>query len=685
MNCVRGSRWLYLAALASVFPGAQPGAADRLELVRYTSLWSDSSVRSADASGVTYLPDSGRLLIADSEISEYGDRIDPATGRVIFDGHNVFATPLAADRRLAAFLVTPPDRERSEPVGIVYNPVDGHVYVTDDDQKRIFRYRFDAEQGLGGALASAATSFDGRYTDPEGITCDPRSGELFVVSGTKHERVLRFRHDAAADTFAFLGDFDIDAHIHDPEGIGFDPVSGHLFAVSVGGIAELTVDGAFVQFFDYGFLADSGVTLTVPGGLTFAPSSDPNDPADTQSLYVTCRGVDNGAFPKRNSLDGGLAELRLMREPLLETALRVPADHATVQAAVDAAADGDTILVAPGVYRGAVDLGDKRLALVSEHFRNGEASAIATTIIDGDGGDFALRIGDPEAPRRAGERPLVWGFTIRNAGDGITATVAFDLLRCRVTQTSDGIDYEAGGGLVRACRFDGNRDDAIDLDGPTAAVIEHCELVDNGDDGIEIRLHAYDSPDSLDILVRDNLIRGNGEDGIQLIGYDVETARRFRIEGNRIIGNAMAGIGLMSGANTREDYEAAPLPEAFVIAHNTFVDNDHHIAGGARVLVVNNLFVGARTVALKGVGGGSRIINNLLWANEADAEGMAYDASMSIMADPGFAANGYGLTAQSPAVDAGRWLVTWQGGAWRVQSSAEVRGEAPDLGALERR
>lgn len=672
------SRYPWVAVLALLL--TQGAGADRLELIRYTNLWTQSPVRSADASGVTYLADRGHLLISDSEISEYGEHTDPATGERVFAGVNVFEATLDASERHGAWLATPPNPARSEPVGIAWHPADGHVYITDDDQKRIFRYAFDDEHAFGRPLTSALTSFDGRYTDPEGIAVDPTTGDLLVVSGTREERVLRFRYDARADTFAFVSDFTIDAHIADPEGIAVHPVCGHVFAIAKGGIAEFTASGDFVQIFDYGFLEDTGVTFTLPGGGAFAPSSDPNDARDALSLYVTCRGVDNGRFPEKNTLDGGLAELRLVREGVLSAPLRVPTDHATIQAAVDASADGDTILVAPGIHAGPVDLGAKRLALVSEHFLTGNPQAIAATVIDGGGGDFVLRIGDSERP---GGGSLIQGFTIRNGDDGITATDAFDLVHCRVTETTDGIDYEGGGGTVRDCRFDHNRDDAIDLDGPTAVLIEQCELVDNGDDGIEIRLHPHAGPDTLDIVVRDNLIAGNGEDGIQLIGYDEETARRFLFEGNRIVGNAMAGVGLMSGANTREDYEAAALPERMIVAHNTFVDHNHHITGGARTLVANNLLVGAHKVALKGQAGTSLVTRNLLWDNDAETEGVA-QMQNALRAPPDFSGEDHGLRAESAAVDAGLREVHWLGTLWNLAPPAEIRGRGPDLGALER-
>ena len=677
-----GARFIMRCHLwIAVFVPFLASGADRLELIRYTNLWTQSPVRIADAAGVTYLPDRGHLLITDSEINEYGEHTDPATGERVFAGVNVFEATLDAAELHGAWLATPPDSAFSEPVGIAWRPADGHVYITDDDEKRIFRYAVDGARAFGLPLSSALTSIDGRYTDPEGIAVEPATGDLLVVSGTREERVLRFRYDTGADTFAFVSDFAIGAHIADPEGIAVHPASGHVFTIAVDGIAEFTAAGDFVQVLDYDFLEGTSVNLVRPRGGTFAPSSDPNDARDALSLYVTCRGIDGGRFPAENTLDGGLAELRLVRERVLSAPLRVPSDHATIQAAVDAASDGDTILVAPGVHAGPVDLGTKSLTLVSEHFLARDPQSIAATVIDGGGSDFVLRIGDPERPGAGGS--LIHGFTIRNGDDGIASTDPFDLVHCHVTETDDGIDYEGGGGTVRYCRFDRNSDDAIDLDGSTAVLIEQCELVDNRDDGIEIRLHPHTGPDTLDIVVRDNLIAGNGEDGIQLIGYDEETARRFLFEGNRIVGNAMAGIGLMSGANTHENYEAAPLPERIVIIHNTFVDNNYHITGGARALVANNLLVGARQVALKGQVDTSRVTRNLLWDNGTEAEG-AVRVENVLRAAPGFAGVHHGLRAESAAVDAGLRQVHWLGISWDLAPPAEIRGRGPDLGALER-
>jgi hypothetical protein len=144
----------------------------------------------------------------------------------------------------------------------------------------------------------------------------------------------------------------------------------------------------------------------------------------------------------------------------------------------------------------------------------------------------------------------------------------------------------------------------------------------------------------------------------------------------------MAGIGMMSGANTREDYEAAALPEHILVLHNTFVHNDHHISGGACVLVVNNLFVDARQVALKGLVHNSLVRRNLLWGKNDETTGMQ-PLQDAIREPPGFADSYYRLDTGSAAIDAGLRQVRWLGKLWTPAPPAEIRGRGPDLGGLE--
>ena len=64
--------------------------------------------------------------------------------------------------------------------------------------------------------------------------------------------------------------------------------------------------------------------------------------------------------------------------------LHVPADYSTIQAAVDAAVYGDTVLVAPGTYEENIQIqgDDKIITLASDFIFSGDTNDIENTIID---------------------------------------------------------------------------------------------------------------------------------------------------------------------------------------------------------------------------------------------------------------------------------------------------------------
>lgn len=65
--------------------------------------------------------------------------------------------------------------------------------------------------------------------------------------------------------------------------------------------------------------------------------------------------------------------------------VRVPADYSSVQAAIDAAADGDLVLVGPGTYLEHLTVTGKSVVLASHFHTTGDDSFIEQTIIDGQG------------------------------------------------------------------------------------------------------------------------------------------------------------------------------------------------------------------------------------------------------------------------------------------------------------
>ncbi|MCK5805097.1 MAG: right-handed parallel beta-helix repeat-containing protein [Lentisphaeria bacterium] len=323
---------------------------------------------------------------------------------------------------------------------------------------------------------------------------------------------------------------------------------------------------------------------------------------------------------------------------------RVPDVYSTIQEAIDAARDGDTVLVAPGRYRESFEIRGKNITVTSRFMLDGDVSVIRKTILDGNRprgtkrASFVVRIaGNDDAP------PRLCGFTIRGGDDGVSCAGPARIDHNYFTANTDAIDYESGAGECVNNLFDGNRDDAIDLDGRCEVLVQNNIIRNSGDDGIEIRLHAYDDDEQrLDTIIRNNLFEGNKEDGIQFIDYPDISNRFFLVENNVFRDTAMAAIGFMAHGNTKESFATAPIPEPIFIFNNTFIGNAEGVSASGAVRLINNLFVATRNRALimRKTVDETHVAANLFWKNATDCEGISLKETHSVFADPAIDADG---------------------------------------------
>ena len=66
--------------------------------------------------------------------------------------------------------------------------------------------------------------------------------------------------------------------------------------------------------------------------------------------------------------------------------IHVPDDQPTIQAGINAATDGDTVLVAENTYYENIRFMGKAITVTSEHILDGDSSHIVNTIINGSQG-----------------------------------------------------------------------------------------------------------------------------------------------------------------------------------------------------------------------------------------------------------------------------------------------------------
>ncbi|MCF7919245.1 MAG: T9SS type A sorting domain-containing protein [Candidatus Cloacimonetes bacterium] len=135
-------------------------------------------------------------------------------------------------------------------------------------------------------------------------------------------------------------------------------------------------------------------------------------------LTFTAPAGFEGAETLELTLDDGIdqtsVDCTILVYPAGGAVIYVPDDYATIQAAIDNAGHGYTIIARPGTYHENLEMGDNQIRLSSMYLLNGDESYINSTIINGNSGDV-ITITDGEILQE------ICGFKITHSigGSGI--------------------------------------------------------------------------------------------------------------------------------------------------------------------------------------------------------------------------------------------------------------------------
>lgn len=250
-----------------------------------------------------------------------------------------------------------------------------------------------------------------------------------------------------------------------------------------------------------------------------------------------------------------LSVLSLTLNSMGQETYLVPSEVATIQLAIDGAVNGDTIIVAEGIYYENIDYSGKEVYLSSEYLYTADPSTISNTIIDGSQAQdpdtaSVVRIVNGEGPST-----VLRGFTITHGNGTRTYNIIEDFY------------FRTGGGI------------SCDQSSPTIIdniiIDNHCDVTPNvlGAGGGGLRV-GFGQP-----YIARNIITQNtgGYAGGIMIAY----CEGMFLENNVISYNHAAG-DFGGGGGVYVDWENIN------IINNTIVNNSSDGTGGGLCLTGNS-------------------------------------------------------------------------------------------------
>jgi parallel beta-helix repeat protein len=417
------------------------------------------------------------------------------------------------------------------------------------------------------------------------------------------------------------------------------------------------------------------VEVSVDGGATYSATTGTTawsfswTPTTPGQATLRSRAVDTSG----NTQDPPAQITVTVRTPIT---IRVPSDQPTIQAAIDVANIGDTVLVAPGTYAENINFRGKAITVRSE-------SGPQDTIIDGRNAGSVVSFISGE-----GRNSTINGFTLQNGNaiegggvkvQGSSPTITNNVIRNnRGCSRGAGIGIDSGSPLIRLNTITGNGNNlcsggeggGISIGGASSVEILDNVISDNGMNssfGGGIYMLSSSGP-----IIKRNVIKGNS--ALETLGEPLEAQgggiymaySDALIVQNLITGNRAAeGGGIFCSG-----------PEAYghpILVNNTIADNDATSNGsGIFVYEPNALTELTNKVIVANPGQTGLYCSPLFEQNPPiirfnnifSGGGMAYGGNCpdmtgtngNISADPRFTnptQGDYHLQQGSPSIDAG--------------------------------
>ncbi len=362
-----------------------------------------------------------------------------------------------------------------------------------------------------------------------------------------------------------------------------------------------------------------------------------------------------------------------------QATIQVPANYPTIQSAINAANNGDTVLVGPGTYVENINFNGKAITVTS-------SDGPVTTIVDGNHNGTVVTFNHSETAAA-----VLSGFTIRNGfqsggfGGGISISSASPTISSNVITGNHaiygiGIYVYDGSSTIKnntityndqtGAGSGGFNGSGITVDGidPAASPQIVANAITNNSSGGGIAIYSNGAP-----LIQGNLIQGNTSGdggGLSFQGYGSPI-----ISQNLIVGNTASD----NGAGIWISLYNASYRSPVLVVNNTIAENNGGPPHGTSGIYTtgfaqNATFINNIVVAVPGQNGvtcdnsfgaiPSGSVSPVFSNNDAYSFGGAGFAgwcaatfrSGNIFSDPqllSVANNDFHLAKSSPAVDAG--------------------------------